>query len=220
MYLSRIPLHPRRSQAQRLVANPQMMHAAVMASSPPESRQPADEGRVLWRLDHDDPRQPLLYALTPSMPSWSHLVEQAGWENSESPYQVRDYAPVLAAISEGREFSFRLAANPTHSVSGSNRTERSKTYAHVTAEQQIGWLLARGAAMGVEFCDGSAGARQIELRERTQLSFRRDAALVTLSRVAFMGRLRVVEPKKLRLALTSGVGRGKAYGCGLLTLAP
>ena len=36
----------------------------------------------------------------------------------------------------------------------------------------------------------------------------------------FDGRLTVTDPEALRQALTSGIGRAKAYGCGLMTLAP
>lgn len=43
---------------------------------------------------------------------------------------------------------------------------------------------------------------------------------VKLVRVTYDGRLRVTDPDALRRTLTSGVGKAKAYGCGLMTLAP
>src|SRR3954469_18997000 len=73
-YLSRIYLNPLRTGAQRLLRNPQHMHAAVLGGL---SRQPVTE-RVLWRLDTEQHRASLL-VLTQSTPSWEHLVEQAGW---------------------------------------------------------------------------------------------------------------------------------------------
>ncbi len=42
---------------------------------------------------------------------------------------------------------------------------------------------------------------------------------VTLSTAQFDGVLTVVDADRLREALTAGIGRGKAYGCGLMTLA-
>ncbi|BFO16736.1 hypothetical protein SHKM778_31240 [Streptomyces sp. KM77-8] len=39
-------------------------------------------------------------------------------------------------------------------------------------------------------------------------------------RVRFDGTATVTEPDLLRAAVQSGIGRGKAYGCGLLSIAP
>ncbi|MBA5224112.1 type I-E CRISPR-associated protein Cas6/Cse3/CasE [Streptomyces griseoaurantiacus] len=40
------------------------------------------------------------------------------------------------------------------------------------------------------------------------------------SRTQFDGTATVIDPDQLRTVLQSGIGRGKAYGCGLLTIAP
>lgn len=50
--------------------------------------------------------------------------------------------------------------------------------------------------------------------------FRRGQSRVTLTSAAYEGRLTVSDPNLLRKSLTHGIGRGKGYGCGLLTLAP
>jgi len=42
---------------------------------------------------------------------------------------------------------------------------------------------------------------------------------VTLVTVTYDGLLEVTDPDALRRTLTRGLGRAKAYGCGLLTLA-
>ncbi|MFD6434343.1 type I-E CRISPR-associated protein Cas6/Cse3/CasE [Streptomyces venezuelae] len=39
-------------------------------------------------------------------------------------------------------------------------------------------------------------------------------------RVRFDGTATIVAPDLLRTALQKGIGRGKAYGCGLLSIAP
>ena len=60
---------------------------------------------------------------------------------------------------------------------------------------------------------------------RTDLQFgRHDENLggrrkqVTLRNVQFDGVLQVTDTSALRDALTQGIGKGKAYGCGLMTL--
>ena len=55
--------------------------------------------------------------------------------------------------------------------------------------------------------------------ERSLVEFRRGNGLVRLSIATFEGVLEVSDPQALRHAVVNGIGRGKAYGCGLLTLA-
>nr|WP_223186704.1 type I-E CRISPR-associated protein Cas6/Cse3/CasE [Streptomyces sp. CBMA29] len=43
---------------------------------------------------------------------------------------------------------------------------------------------------------------------------------VSLTSVTYDGRLTVTDPEALRRTLTQGLGKAKAYGCGLMTLAP
>ncbi|MES4892249.1 type I-E CRISPR-associated protein Cas6/Cse3/CasE [Streptomyces sp. NPDC096012] len=45
-------------------------------------------------------------------------------------------------------------------------------------------------------------------------------APVSLVTVTFDGRLEVTDPQLLHRTLTQGSGKAKAYGCGLLILAP
>ena len=49
--------------------------------------------------------------------------------------------------------------------------------------------------------------------------FPRNGSTVTLATATFEGHLEVTDVAALRHALNHGVGRAKAYGCGLLTLA-
>ncbi|WP_423218759.1 type I-E CRISPR-associated protein Cas6/Cse3/CasE [Streptomyces kasugaensis] len=45
-------------------------------------------------------------------------------------------------------------------------------------------------------------------------------AHVVMNSVTFEGRLRITDPAILTERLLAGIGPSKAYGCGLLTLAP
>lgn len=158
-YLSRIRINPLREKSRLLLANPHAMHGAVMYGVPDAPT----EQRILWRVDADDPRRPLLYVLTATRPDWSHLVEQAGWPDAEGEHAaVRDYAPLLAQIAVGREFAFRLTANPVQNTSSPDKPSetqreqaneakrRSFRIGHRTAAQQLNWFLSRTARWGFE----------------------------------------------------------------------
>src|SRR5437868_11577161 len=113
-YLSRIRMNPLRKQSRDLLASPRVMHSHVCAAIPTTP----DTERLLWRLDTDNAHRPYLIALTASKPDWTHLVEAAGWPNAEDEhYTIADYSPLLTQLAVGREFSFRLTANPVQNTS-------------------------------------------------------------------------------------------------------
>ncbi|MFF7638012.1 type I-E CRISPR-associated protein Cas6/Cse3/CasE [Kitasatospora sp. NPDC008050] len=248
-YLSRIRINPLRAASRTLLANPRALHGAVTAGI---AETPTAQ-RVLWRLDSDNPRRPQLLVLTPARPDWNHIVEQAGWPDTDGEhYAIRDYAPLLTQLATGREFAFRLTASPVQNTStpaGSSphRTKtadelrhRSYRVPHRTAAHQLGWLLERTERWGFEIPlartdpaapgleadqptppDGEP-ARDVRITDRNRHTFTKpdSRTRVTLTTATFEGRLRITDPKLLEAALLDGIGPSKAYGCGLLTLAP
>lgn len=234
-YLSRIWLNPLRPGAQRMLRSPHVLHAAVLGGL---SRQPVTE-RVLWRLESSSPYRADVLVLTDSLPSWEHLVEQGGWPTSDEPQsRVRPYDPLLDRIIKGREFAFRLRANPVSTTRHpqkptSSQQRRLSTggrprgvrVAHRTSAHQMAWLLARLPGWGFEIPPTSDGYSHMKLAERERLVFTKTARgnghrRVVLDTATFEGRIRVSDPDTARMRLLSGVGAGRAYGCGLITLAP
>ncbi|MFE7633684.1 type I-E CRISPR-associated protein Cas6/Cse3/CasE [Kitasatospora sp. NPDC057518] len=249
-YLSRVRINPLRAASRTLLANPRALHGAVTAGIP--DTEPGD--RILWRLDADHPRRPMLLVLTPSKPDWTHIVEQAGWPDADGEhYAIRDYSPLLGQLAVGREFAFRLKASPVqntskpekpsahHTKSAAELHHRSYRLAHRTAAQQLAWFLDRTErwgftvpeartdhpAPGLEPSDSDAPAharpaREVRITDRSRSSFTKPGTrtAVTLTTATFEGRLRISDPALLQTALLGGIGPSKAYGCGLLTLAP
>lgn len=211
MELTRVLLNPQRRGCKKLLGSPEAMHAAMLASFPPT----VDPGRVLWRLDGAYSLRPTLYMVSAVVPDCAHLEEQAGWP-TQTTTSTRKYDALLERLDEGQQWGFRLTANPTHRVKLPNG--RSQVMGHITAEQQLRWLMAREEQLGLALRteDGSPTVRIIERGVR---KFRRGPSTVTLAVATFDGIARVTDSSALRVALTQGIGRGKAYGCGLLTLA-
>lgn len=217
--LTRMHLNPARRQARMLLASPQAMHSAVLAAFAPDLMDGGDEReRVLWRVDRDVPHQALLYMSSSTTPDLTHLVEQAGWPTT-SGWESREYSPLLARLAKGQRWAFRVTANPVRRVRGDKEPGRGKVRGHVTAAQQTAWLLERGAAAGFEVATTDEGEPCIEVRDRRVVTFPRAGATVTIAMATFDGVLVVTDPELLRHTLTTGLGRAKAYGCGLLTLA-
>lgn len=218
-YLTRVELNPQRRGARKLIGSAQAMHAAVEAGFPPSSRRSGD--RNLWRLDAQGIEH-RLYVLSPSRPDFSHLIEQAGWSTSSEPWLTKPYNPLLERVENGSAWEFRLAANPIHQTLG--KDGKSKKFAHVTVSQQLGWLLDKAEKSGFSLLHERTGEPAVTVVGREHLKFRRrkegQEAQVSIRRVTFEGALRVTDAELFRKALVQGVGRAKAYGCGLMTVVP
>ncbi|MGW3729460.1 type I-E CRISPR-associated protein Cas6/Cse3/CasE [Streptomyces sp. NPDC000851] len=254
-YLSKIAINPRRPGAMRLLGNPHAMHAAVLAGL---AKQPVTE-RVLWRAETTNAHRPEILVLTDNRPDFTHIIEQAGWPDADGGQPlVRDYAPLLERIAVGREFAFRLTANPVQHLrhpqkmsdeqaalrakqdtmdgTCAERKVRGFRVAHRTAAQQLAWLLSRAERAGfqipptrttsaaAELGLGEPGepAPDVALTARDVLRFRKHKGgrEVVVATATFQGRLRVTDTNALRNALLNGIGPSKAYGQGMLTLAP
>lgn len=216
MILTRTYLNGRRAGARKLLGSPQAMHAAILSGFPPGT----DAGRVLWRVDNGETVTPTLYIVSRAEPDLAHLDEQAGWP-SRRMAESTPYDGFLSQLASGQTWGFRVTVNPTHRV---RRDGRSQVLAHVTVAQQTRWLIARADALGVCLAEPPVhsdhdGVPTFTLVERSVRTFRRDTATVTMGVATFQGVLAVTDPDLLRAALVEGIGRGKAYGCGLMTLA-
>ncbi|MFF1378718.1 type I-E CRISPR-associated protein Cas6/Cse3/CasE [Streptomyces sp. NPDC058308] len=216
----------------------------------PTSTGDTEGSRVLWRLDHNAKAEVFLYLVSPARPDLTHLVEQAGWPaaalDPETPgWQSRPYAPFLDRLAAGGVWEFRLTANPVHQIRR-KAGEPTKRTAHLTPVHQRGWLLdpQRQERAGFRVLEkpherrllpgGTTHHNHPHHGDRYELAVRDERALsfaksrddrspnrrVHVVTVTFDGRLVVTDADALRRTLTRGLGKAKAYGCGLMTLAP
>lgn len=236
MYLTRFRINTSRSDARYLLGSPHRMHGAVNMSFPTPSAQDASGPRVLWRVDGDTPAETLLYIVSPTRPDLTGLVEQAGWPAADEPgWTSFAYEQFLTALAADDTWGFRLTANPVHNVrhQHSKEGDPTKRAAHRTPRHQMRWLLDRQERAGFEIVrkpvenqlTERGDEHELIVRDQRALQFRKAPAKtsrddVRFTRVTFDGRLRVTDPDAFRLTLTHGLGKAKAYGCGLMTLAP
>lgn len=227
MYLSRVQLNPARFSAKQLIASPYRMHAAVEHAFPPDAVRNGEEGRVLWRIDHNEQtHSTMLYVASPETPDFTHIIEQAGWP-SRCQWETKEYDKLLDRLASGQQWNFRLRANPVRKAAH-DRAEHSrrspeqivgKRQAYVTVNQQIDWLLRRADDNGFRVLDEESGpALRVTQRQREQ--FNRGNAKVTLSTAVFDGCLQITDVERFRHALCHGIGPAKGFGCGLMTIAP
>ncbi|HNS52992.1 MAG TPA: type I-E CRISPR-associated protein Cas6/Cse3/CasE [Anaerolineae bacterium] len=214
MYLSRLILNPGSRRVQREVAEPYQMHRSVMRAFP-ASLGKTDE-RVLFRVDaapHADALTLLVQSWTP--PDWSWLGEPKAQGyllpvSGPNP-AVKSFDLHLVA---GQVLSFRLRANPTaRRKLDDGEHKRLGLYRE---EEQVDWLRRKGEASGFRVLSVATGGSEVIGGAAGSGDDRHDLKLLA---VQFDGTLQVTDPERLRQGVAHGVGSGKGFGFGLLSLA-
>jgi CRISPR system Cascade subunit CasE len=217
MYISRVKLDAALRSTRSALANPQQMHAMVAQcfDASPERRgsgRDSERQRPLWRIDTLKGSTYLL-VVSAMAPDFTLLLPQLS-SAMHSEALVKDYDAFLARLAAGKTMRFRLCANPVHSVMQAGSPEaRGKIFGHVTVQQQKNWLEQRSLKYGFELLS-------FDVVSRGERRFKRQKATVTLTVANYEGLLAIRNADLLKAALVEGIGRAKAYGCGLLTLAP
>jgi len=207
MYLSKLLLNPdpRCRSVLRDLADPYEMHRTVLRAFP--DRSSGGPGRVLFRLEPPRPdHPPTVLVQSDKTPDWSPLTDRNGYL-LESP-QFKPYRP---AFRREQRLRFRLRANPTVKRDG-------KRHGLIRGEQQLAWLGRKAKVGGFTLLQvrTSRQARRLSRKASPQGGVRQAVHLG----VDFEGILQVTDPDAFLAALAGGIGPAKAFGCGLLSVAP
>ena len=212
MYISRVELDTSRNATRLALGNLQTLHAAVEACFSAESTE-----RKLWRIDLLRKNLYLLI-VSQSLPDFGSISKQ--FCVSGSSCETKDYSPLLNSIETGKRFAFRFRGNPVSCVSRDTlRDERGKVMPHITAAQKCEWFSKKAVASGF-----SLGASDFWLAETGRNRFYREDRdakrknRIEVSYAVFEGELTVTDADLFVNALTQGIGKAKAYGCGMLTV--
>ncbi len=180
---------------------------------------------VLYRVDEDRRGAPVVLVQSSSEPDWSRLSERSSRYLAGTPDR-KDIAPSYAALRDGMVLAFRLRANPTRKVDrrqDGDPDRRNGRRAALTMEvDQLAWLRRKGAQGGFSLValGGRPDVQDVRVSPIEKVEGRGTPDKRTFGAVTFEGRLRIDTADKLRVALVDGIGSGKAYGFGLLSLAP
>jgi CRISPR system Cascade subunit CasE len=145
-----------------------------------------------------------------SEPDWEALPR----EYLTEPAGVKLFAPSLRS---GQLLRFLLRANPTvtRRSEGLEAEARPKRRGLAGLDEQMAWLERQASKSGFEL----KGA-MVQSSERWRVRRSGDyPALMTLQVVTYQGHLRIGDPEIFRSVLHLGIGHGKAFGLGLLSVA-
>lgn len=244
MFLSRLTLNPRSRQVRSELAQLYEMHRTLMHAFPEGPRDKAYEARekynVLFRVDLDSRcNSVVVYVQSTVKPDWSFLYDRRDYllANADRP---KDIAKAYQQLQNGQVLSFRLRANPTKriwKVTTANSELKGKRVGLLQEEEQIAWLVRKGK----ERESGKSGGFEIlvkeienengEIHHVPRVDVRREGKqrgrkkengsshATTHLAVRYDGLLQITDVDAFRETLSKGIGPGKAFGFGLLSVA-
>ncbi len=245
MYLSRLILNPRNRFVQRDIGDIFQMHRTILKAFPStgHSSDFRKDNGVLYRVDLERKTGlPLVLVQSSVLPDWSFLKESGNYLSddfdSKKILATKPVSGFYEKLSEGQVLLFRLRANVTRKIDtktgldGKKRNGRRVPLRQPT--EMIDWLKRKGSQGGFELVGVAMDSSIPDLlvgQEIDQQSFSRknskDSVLtvcgekpVTFSSVVFEGKLRITHKGAFLKTLVEGVGSGKAFGFGLLSIAP
>lgn len=217
LYLSRLTINLRDRAVRRDLADCAALHRTIMSAFPPVEAEPARAAyRVLFRVELSlSGVGPHLLVQSAAAPQWQRLREGYVRVGGVSVRQVAD-AYVCAARAR-RRLRFRLQANVTRKIGADGKANGQRVPLRREADQ-IAWLVRQGAHHGFEV--GAGVVRSVLVRPSDIVRGHRPQGTVTVEAVTFDGEFTVTEPDEFLKTLVYGIGPAKAYGCGLVSIAP
>ncbi len=207
MYLSKLEIDTSRRPGRLWLSNPHRVHQRLLMAF-----RDAPAGRVLYRIERlTRPPHILVQASCP-----------AEWDAAFADHPVLASPPrqkeVRLEFSEGQRLRFLLRANPTKRLPSGRPGEKvdGKRVALYREEAQRAWLIRKGTRGG--FRPLAFDVRPLGDSMSHKGPMKEGAALTHVA-VEFEGILEVTDPQLFQSSLSDGIGPGKAYGFGLLSLA-
>ncbi len=239
LHVSRLTLNPEHPQARKDLAAPYELHRTLANVFPgpraTEQQKHEDDYELghgmLYRAEEPAPRGAPVLVQSVTKPDWSRL---------EPGYLLRldGMKAFEPSFREGQRLRFRLVANPVRRVRvEGKKNPRRMPLVHPRAKDGIAagyldWLerqagrsgFAVGDVAGAPFRLGSKqrvtnDPEEIQAIERGEREGIAKARIPHFG-VRFDGLLTVTDPKALAAAVRDGIGPAKAFGFGLLSLAP
>lgn len=201
MYLTKLILNPRIAQARRDLSDPYDMHRTLSRAFVADKE--SSPARFLWLLESGPNAwsSPIVLVQASTEGRWGELPKNYLHRPVESKKLVLE-----ELVCQGGLYRFRLIANPIVSRLG-------KRYGLQGEVEQLSWLDRQGERHGFRIHTALTIGSDV-------LASRKGAAVISVQRASFEGVLKVEHVESFKSALISGVGPAKAFGCGLLSVAP
>jgi CRISPR system Cascade subunit CasE len=204
MYLSKLVLNERDRKVRSDLSNAHNMHRSIMQAFPDEQR---EKFRADWNiLFRQEPDSDVILVQSDAEvePDWTQLPQGYLVRHAVKAFNLQ-----VDHIKSGQIFQFRLKANPSK-----REKDSGKLLGIFREPEQIAWLNRKGIQYGFTI----KGVDVIPTPNIFGIKAKGNPPIKIFT-VLYQGILQVENPDLLVEAIRQGIGRGRSYGCGLLSIA-
>lgn len=218
IYLSKLVLNKNSTEVRRDLNDCNELHRTIRTiflRTRNNNKVVGDEGRLLYRLGEDLQRKEV-YLLIQSevVPDWSQLPKGYLANKADSMVcKVIDF--VYDYLSEGMVVKFHLRANPTTKEPGTRKRKALKT-----DDELKEWIKRKGSQHGFELLSVTTEITVEKGTRKANNSPSSEKKTMFFNAVTFEGQLQITNKELFIAALKFGLGSGKGYGFGLLSISP
>jgi CRISPR system Cascade subunit CasE len=212
LHLTKLVINPAHPNANQALRDINRMHQIVTAYSCPPDFGPASRAAagLLYRLEHANTGPHLLIQsathpdTTTTPPGFAH----AG---------TRDLTPLLHHLHNDMTVRYRITLNATTShcappqPDGTPRPRGTRT--SLTGHDALTWWHSKAPHHGLQ-------PHATATADTTKLRGRKKTNTITIAATTIEGTAQITDTDALCTTIHTGIGRARAYGCGLLSLAP
>lgn len=193
MYLSKIKLSSLKKGIKTKKSKEEFTHSLVESLFPYEIESRI-RTRKLWNLEKNN-----LLILSESKPDEETLKNMG---IKEGDFLSKRYTPLLKSIKKNNKYFFRITINPTKKHNG-------KVIPIYNDQEVMEYLERRSEIRGFSLDN-------FYIKEKSTITIKNN---INLPKITFEGFLKVTDVEKFQETLKKGIGRGKAYGFGLMLVA-
>lgn len=206
-YFTRIKVNKQRRESMILLDSPYKIHAAVYAGFPniQTDLNGHNNDRILYRLDKNDNNEYIIYVLSNDKPDYTGFIESYGWPrlDYEKQVQTMDFNKVLDSLHNGMKIAFALKANTAFRAANTGRIVYISSI-----EGKMNWLRKRFEPFA-DYDDNNV----------IIIGTGVEHAKSDMDYAVFQGIITITDVNKFRKLILNGIGRNKAFGMGLITIA-
>jgi CRISPR system Cascade subunit CasE len=202
MYLSKLKLNDRDRAVRYDLSDAHALHQRIMLAFPDQQRDtPRTDWNVLFR---QEPDSDLILVQSSIDPDWTKFPPGYLTQHDSKPF-----SPTTSHLELGRTLQFRLKANP------SKRDQKTRKLVGIFHQaDQLAWLDRQAAQHGfvVKSVDVIPTPSIYGIKAKGTPPIR-------ILTVLYQGVLEITDSAQFTAAIQQGIGRGRSYGCGLLSIA-
>jgi CRISPR system Cascade subunit CasE len=179
----------------------------------------------LYRIDPHTGGRVVILVQSAAKPDWAYAFHNAAGLLAARP-EVKQFN---TCFEKGQRLRFRLVANPTRKIdtkSGPDGSRRNGKRVPVRTEKLYDWLARRADSAGFSVEKDSTAVQasyvyfnKPQKRQDGKSGNQEKDKGQRLRSACYDGILKITDPDRFQKTLVQGIGPGKAFGLGLLSLA-